>query len=121
MATQQRTPVRLPPGFSEDEFAAAVEHFASEIGAARPAIEGDVDWDRVSRQRFAIYTIAGVKPPIPKDASEAERVRAELEVMGLDATRKWRREGFEREWPAAIVMDEKTKQAVDAMWDKLGL
>ena len=41
--------------------------------------------------------------------------------MGLDATRKWRSEGFEREWPAAIVMDEKTKQAVDAMWDKLGL
>jgi 4-hydroxy-3-polyprenylbenzoate decarboxylase len=41
--------------------------------------------------------------------------------MGLDATRKWRSEGFERQWPAAIVMDEKTKQAVDAMWDKLGL
>jgi 4-hydroxy-3-polyprenylbenzoate decarboxylase len=41
--------------------------------------------------------------------------------MGLDATRKWRSEGFEREWPEAIVMDEKTKQAVDAMWDKLGL
>jgi 4-cresol dehydrogenase (hydroxylating) len=33
MATQQSAPVRLPPGVSEDEFAAAVEHFASEIGA----------------------------------------------------------------------------------------
>src|SRR5262245_11763796 len=33
MATEQSTPIRLPPGVSEDEFAAAVERFASEIGA----------------------------------------------------------------------------------------
>ena len=32
MATQQSTPVRLPPGVSEDEFAAAVERFESAIG-----------------------------------------------------------------------------------------
>ena len=30
--------------------------------------------------------------------------------MGIDATRKWRSEGFERDWPDAIVMDEKTKK-----------
>jgi 4-hydroxy-3-polyprenylbenzoate decarboxylase len=41
--------------------------------------------------------------------------------LGIDATRKWRSEGFEREWPEPIVMDEKTKQAVDAIWNKLGL
>jgi len=33
MATQQSAPVRLPPGVSEDEFAAAVEHFESAIGS----------------------------------------------------------------------------------------
>ena len=41
--------------------------------------------------------------------------------LGLDATRKWRSEGFEREWPDAIVMDEKTKKNIDAIWEKLGL
>ena len=41
--------------------------------------------------------------------------------MGIDATRKWREEGFDREWPEVIEMDEKTKASVDAMWDKLGI
>jgi 4-hydroxy-3-polyprenylbenzoate decarboxylase len=41
--------------------------------------------------------------------------------MGIDATRKWRGEGFEREWPGAIVMDERTKRYVDSIWEKLGL
>ena len=41
--------------------------------------------------------------------------------MGIDATTKWRTEGFEREWPAPIVMDEKTKKHIDAIWEKLGI
>jgi 4-hydroxy-3-polyprenylbenzoate decarboxylase len=41
--------------------------------------------------------------------------------MGIDATRKWRSEGFEREWPDAIVMDENTKRHIDSIWEKLGL
>lgn len=41
--------------------------------------------------------------------------------LGIDATRKWRSEGFEREWPDAIVMDEKTKGYIDSIWEKLGL
>ena len=41
--------------------------------------------------------------------------------MGIDATRKWRSEGFEREWPDAIVMDEKTKKYIDSIWEKLGI
>ena len=41
--------------------------------------------------------------------------------LGIDATRKWRSEGFERDWPGAIVMDDKTKQRIDAIWDKLGI
>lgn len=41
--------------------------------------------------------------------------------LGIDATRKWRSEGFEREWPDAIVMDEKTKNYVDSIWAKLGI
>jgi len=41
--------------------------------------------------------------------------------VGIDATRKWRGEGFEREWPDPVVMDEKTKQYIDSIWTKLGL
>jgi 4-hydroxy-3-polyprenylbenzoate decarboxylase len=41
--------------------------------------------------------------------------------MGVDATRKWKAEGFERPWPAMIEMDRATKAKVDAMWTKLGL
>jgi 4-hydroxy-3-polyprenylbenzoate decarboxylase len=41
--------------------------------------------------------------------------------MGIDATRKWKAEGFERPWPAMIEMDAATKAKVDAIWAKLGL
>jgi 4-hydroxy-3-polyprenylbenzoate decarboxylase len=41
--------------------------------------------------------------------------------MGIDATRKWRSEGFDREWPPPIVMDEQTKRYIDSIWEKLGL
>ena len=41
--------------------------------------------------------------------------------MGVDATRKWKAEGFSRPWPAMIEMDRATKAKVDAMWAKLGL
>jgi 4-hydroxy-3-polyprenylbenzoate decarboxylase len=41
--------------------------------------------------------------------------------MGIDATRKWKAEGFERPWPAMIEMDRATKARIDALWEKLGL
>jgi 4-hydroxy-3-polyprenylbenzoate decarboxylase len=41
--------------------------------------------------------------------------------MGIDATRKWPTEGFMRPWPDEILMDEKTKAAVDKKWKELGI
>ena len=41
--------------------------------------------------------------------------------MGIDATRKLPEEGFSREWPPLIEMDQGTKQKVDALWPSLGL
>jgi 4-hydroxy-3-polyprenylbenzoate decarboxylase len=41
--------------------------------------------------------------------------------MGIDATRKWKEEGFDREWPELITMDEATKRRVDEMWSRLGI
>jgi 4-hydroxy-3-polyprenylbenzoate decarboxylase len=39
--------------------------------------------------------------------------------LGIDATVKWKEEGFEREWPDAIEMDEDIKNKIDGIWDKL--
>jgi 4-hydroxy-3-polyprenylbenzoate decarboxylase len=41
--------------------------------------------------------------------------------MGIDATRKWKEEGFDREWPELITMNEETKKRVDEMWSELGI
>jgi 4-hydroxy-3-polyprenylbenzoate decarboxylase len=41
--------------------------------------------------------------------------------MGIDATRKWPTEGFDRPWPDEILMDEQTKARVDKKWKDLGI
>jgi 4-hydroxy-3-polyprenylbenzoate decarboxylase len=41
--------------------------------------------------------------------------------MGVDATRKWAAEGFTREWPPMLTMDEGVKARVDAVWKRLGI
>ena len=41
--------------------------------------------------------------------------------LGIDATKKLPEEGFTREWPGLILMDDATKRRVDALWPTLGL
>ena len=41
--------------------------------------------------------------------------------MGVDATRKWKEEGFVRPWPEVIRMSDEVKQRVDLLWKKAGL
>jgi 4-hydroxy-3-polyprenylbenzoate decarboxylase len=41
--------------------------------------------------------------------------------MGIDATRKSVDEGFNREWPEALKMDERVKKKIDGLWRELGL
>ena len=41
--------------------------------------------------------------------------------MGIDATRKWKDEGFTREWPERMIMDEATRRRVDELWPRLGI
>ena len=41
--------------------------------------------------------------------------------MGIDATRKWPAEGFNRPWPEMLAMPQDVKARVDAMWSKLGI
>ena len=41
--------------------------------------------------------------------------------VGIDATRKWKEEGFTREWPEEILMSETIKKSVAARWEEYGL
>ncbi len=51
---------------------------ASDLGAARPELDGEVDWARVEEERFAMFTHDGFPPPVPPGASDATRVRCEI-------------------------------------------
>ena len=41
--------------------------------------------------------------------------------VGIDATRKWASEGFNREWPTPIVMSSDISDLVDSRWATYGL
>ena len=41
--------------------------------------------------------------------------------MGVDATRKFPGEGYDRKWPAEARMTAEIKQRVDALWGRLGM
>lgn len=41
--------------------------------------------------------------------------------IGIDATRKWKEEGYTREWPEDVEMDGETKAKIDRIWNKLGI
>ena len=41
--------------------------------------------------------------------------------VGIDATAKWKEEGYTRIWPEEIEMDEKTKSKIDGVWKDLGI
>jgi 4-cresol dehydrogenase (hydroxylating) len=74
MATTQRTPVRLPPGVSEDEFAAAVEQFAAEIGADK-VLTGDDELlgfrDPFQFQAWTDYSASAVVMPTTVEEVQA--------------------------------------------------
>ncbi len=41
--------------------------------------------------------------------------------MGIDATRKWKEEGFARPWPGVIRMTSEVQARVDELWRRAGL
>jgi len=40
--------------------------------------------------------------------------------MGIDATKKWREEGFQRDWPEEMKMPEEIVELVDKRWKEYG-
>ncbi len=51
----------------------------------------------------------------------ASRMSCYGSKVGIDATRKWASEGFDRPWPDLIRMDEDTRSLVDQRWNEYGL
>ncbi len=41
--------------------------------------------------------------------------------MVIDATTKWKEEGYTREWPKVIRMSKEVKERIDKIWKKLGI
>ncbi len=39
----------------------------------------------------------------------------------IDATRKWKEEGYSREWPEEIKMSKEVKEKIDKIWKNLGI
>lgn len=60
------------------------------------------------------------KGPID-DLDHAARGPAFGSKMGIDGTRKWPEEGFDRSWPDLIEMDGDVRRKVDELWPRLGL
>ncbi len=53
--------------------------------------------------------------------NHAAPVRDYGSKVGIDATAKWKEEGYVRTWPEDIAMDETTKKKVDEVWKELGI
>ena len=59
-------------------------------------------------------------PDSPIDALDHSTYKPSLGgKLGIDATKKWKEEGYEREWPEVVEMSEDVKKRVDAIWDEL--
>jgi len=41
--------------------------------------------------------------------------------MCIDATKKWKEEGYQREWPKEAIMTPEIKTKIDKIWKKLGI
>jgi spermidine synthase len=59
-------------------------HAAADIGAARPAIDGAVNWEGVGEERLAMFAYDKYPPPVPQTASELTRTRCEIRRLMLE-------------------------------------
>ncbi len=58
----------------------------------------------------------------PVDALEHATARPHIgSKVGIDGTKKWAGEGFEREWPGEIVMSDEVREKVTRRWKEYGL
>jgi 4-hydroxy-3-polyprenylbenzoate decarboxylase len=90
----------------------------------------DADIDVHDVRRVAWFTLNNIDPgrdlvvmPGPVDDLDhsGSYLPAVGHKLGIDATRKGADEGYTREWPPEIVMDEATRTRVSQRWNEFGL
>ncbi len=61
-----------------------------------------------------------VIPDSPLDSLDHSSYKQNLGgKLGIDATKKWKEEGYERVWPEVVEMSEDVKKKIDRIWDEL--
>jgi len=59
-------------------------------------------------------------PDAPIDSLDHSTYKQNLGgKLGIDATKKWKEEGFEREWPDVVEMSPEVKKKIDAIWGEI--
>ncbi len=90
-------------------------------------VDEDVNVHNISDVAFKVFANTDPKRDAvftegPTDILDhASNVMGISGKMGIDATRKWKSEGYTREWPDEMVMDVTTKELVDKKWGEYGL
>ncbi len=77
---------------------------------------GEVVW--ATTTRFDPARDVLIVPGAPTDSLDHASPAPNLgSKMGIDATAKWREEGYSREWPEVVRADEDTIKLVDSRWN----
>ena len=90
-------------------------------------LDEDIDVHNLSEVAFHVFANTDPKRDSlisegPADILDhAPDVMAIVGKMGLDATRKWKSEGYMREWPQEMVMDKTIQELVKGKWKGYGL
>jgi 4-hydroxy-3-polyprenylbenzoate decarboxylase len=82
--------------------------------------EAEVLWAVTSRMDAARDVEIIERAPLDHLEHAAPR-KAHGGKMGIDATRPWEGEGFERDWPDEIEMDDEVQERVDENWGEYGI
>lgn len=80
---------------------------------------GEVLW-RVANNFAPNRDLQIVHGPVDELDNSSEHPRYGSKMV-IDATRKRPDEGFTRQWPPDIIMDEAVKAKIDSVWDQLGI
>ena len=90
-------------------------------------VDDNVDIQNLSEVAFHVFSNTDPKRDSlftegPTDILDhASNVMAISGKMGLDATKKWKSEGYLRKWPDEMIMNDITKELVNKRWDDYGL
>ncbi|RUM33963.1 MAG: menaquinone biosynthesis decarboxylase [Archaeoglobus sp.] len=78
----------------------------------------EVLWAVMSR--FDPAKDAIIVPSCPIDSLDHSTYMPNLGgKLGIDATKKWKDEGFAREWPEVVEMSREVKEKIDGFWEEL--